>query len=70
MFVNLALQQAEMRMVRWMCDVKAVDRVPSKELKEKLGIDYIISVLQQNRLVWAWARVVKRRPLDEKMYGV
>jgi len=30
---EVALQQAEMRMVRWMCGVKLQDRVPSKELR-------------------------------------
>jgi len=30
---EVALQRAEMRMVRWMCDVKLQDRVPSKELR-------------------------------------
>jgi len=39
-------------MVRWMCDVKVKDRVPSKELRERLVIDDVISVLQQNRLWW------------------
>jgi len=39
-----------MRMVRWMCIVTVEDRVPSKELRERLGIDDIILVLQQNRL--------------------
>ena len=37
-------------MVRWMCNVKVKDRVPSKELREKLGIDDIMLILQQNRL--------------------
>jgi len=36
---EVALQQAEMRMVRWMCNVKLKDRVPSKELRERLGIN-------------------------------
>ena len=45
-----ALQRAEMRMVRWMCNVKVKDRVPSKELRERLGIDNIVLILQQNRL--------------------
>ena len=31
-----------MRMVRWMCNVKVKDRVPSKELRERLVIDDII----------------------------
>jgi len=39
-------------MVRWMCNVKVKDRVPSKELRERLGIDDIILILQQNRLRW------------------
>jgi len=55
-----ALQRAEMRMVSCMCDVKVKDRVPSKELIERLGIDDIILVLQQNRL-HVWACLAKRR---------
>jgi len=47
---EVALQRAEMRVVRWMCDVKVKDRFPSKELRERLGIDDIALVLQQNRL--------------------
>jgi len=27
--------RVEMRMVRWMCDVKVKDKVPSKELRER-----------------------------------
>jgi len=46
----VALQQAEMRMVRWICGIKLNDRFPSKELRERLGIDDIALVLQQNRL--------------------
>ena len=41
-----------MRMVRWMCGVKIQDRVPSKELRKRLGLDDIISVLQQNSFRW------------------
>ena len=26
-------------MVRWMCGVKLKDRLPSKELRERLGVD-------------------------------
>jgi len=46
----VALQQEEMRMVRWMCGVKVKDRFPSKQLRKRLGIDDITLVLQQNRL--------------------
>ena len=41
----------------WMdvwCCVKLQDRVASKGLRERLGLDDIISVLQQNRLRWFW----------------
>jgi len=46
----VALQREETRMVRWMCGVKLKDRLPSKGLRERLGIDDIALVLQQNRL--------------------
>ena len=39
-------------MVRWMCGVKLKDRPPSKELRNRLSIDDIALVLQQNRLRW------------------
>ena len=43
----VALERAEMRMVRWMCGVQLKDRLPSKELRERLGVDDIALVLQQ-----------------------
>ena len=44
---EVALQRAERRMVRWMCNVKVKDRVPSKELRERLAM--------------VWACAAKRR---------
>jgi len=35
----VALQQVELRTVRWMCGVKLKDRVPSKGLRVRLGLD-------------------------------
>ena len=49
---EVALQRVEMRMVRWMCKVNVKDRVSSKELTERLEIDYTILILQPNRLRW------------------
>jgi len=46
-------QRAEMRMFRRMCNVKVKNRVPSKELRERLRTD------NMDVMVWAWA--VKRR---------
>jgi len=54
------IQIAEMRMVRWMCNIEVKDRVPSKELRERLGIDDIISILQQNRLRW-YGHVLRKK---------
>jgi len=52
-----------MRMVRWMCNVMVKDRVPSKELRERLGIDDIILILQQNRLQW-YGHVLRKEYTD------
>jgi len=62
---KVALQRAEMRMVRWMCNVKVKDRVPSKELTERLGIgtDDIKLILQQNRLRW-YGHVLRKQDTD------
>jgi len=43
-----------------MCGVKLKDRIPSNELRERLGLDDIILVLQQNRLWW-FGRVLQKR---------
>jgi len=47
----VALQRAEMRMVRWMCGIKLKDRFPRKELRERLGIDDVALVFQQTGCV-------------------
>ena len=49
---EMALQKAEMRTVRQMCGVKLKYSLSDKELRERLGIVDMISVLQQNRLRW------------------
>ena len=60
---EMALHRAEMRMVRWMCNVKVKDRVPSKELRERLGIDDVILILRQNRLRW-YGHVLQKEVTD------
>ena len=35
-----------------MCGVKLKDRLPSKELRKRLGVDDIALILQQNRRRW------------------
>jgi len=36
---EVALQSAEMKMVRWMSGMKLQDRIPSKGLRERLELD-------------------------------
>jgi len=35
---EVTLQHAEMRTVRWMCDIRVKNTVPSKELRERLRL--------------------------------
>ena len=46
-----------------MCGVKLQDRIPSKGLRDRLGLDDIISVLQQNRLQW-YGHVLRKEDND------
>ena len=46
-----------------MCNVKVKDRVPSKELRERLGINDILLILQQNRLRW-YGHVLRKEDTD------
>ena len=54
------LEQSEIRMVRWMCDKRLCDRVPSAELRDRLGIENISTILQRKRL--RWFGHVQRKP--------
>ena len=38
--------------VRWMCGVSLRDRVPSAELRERMGIESVSDALKRNRLRW------------------
>jgi len=60
---EVAFQWEEMKMVRWMCCINLQDRVPRKGLRERLELDDIISVLQQNRLQW-YGHVLRKEDND------
>jgi len=47
-----ALERAEMRMVRWICGVKILDKIPGDILRRRLRIEGIGTALQRNRLRW------------------
>jgi len=55
----VGLQQTKMIMVIWMCGIK----LPSKGLRDRLGLDDIILVLQQNRLLW-YGCVLRKEDTD------
>jgi len=59
---EVALQRAEMKMVRCMCD-KVKDKVRSKELRDRPGTDDIILVLHQNRLQW-YGHLLRKEDTD------
>jgi len=69
---KVVLQRAEMRMVRWMRDIKVKDRVPSMVDREtRIRLDNLGTKVKQVATVWAY--VAKRRQwwVKEKgMYGV
>ena len=50
-------------MWRWMYGIKLKDRFLSKKLRERLGIDDIALVLQQNRLRW-YGHVLRKEDDD------
>jgi len=59
----VALRRAGMRVVGWMCGVGLKGRLPGGELRERLGVDDIALVLQQNRLRWC-GRVLRKDDED------
>jgi len=47
---ELVLLRAEMTMVVNLCGVKLSDKVACEELRERLGLEDVVTVLQHNRL--------------------
>jgi len=50
-------------MIRWMCGVKVIDRFLSSELRERLEIGDVITVIQRHQL--RWYRHVLRKDENE-----
>jgi len=46
-----------------MCDIEVKDRIPTKELRDRLGLDDIISLLLENRLQW-YGHVLQKEDKD------
>ena len=58
---EVALQWAEMRMVRWMCDVKVNDRVSSKRVERETRIRLHNLGITAKHVEMVWAYAAKRR---------
>ena len=60
---ELKIERNDMRMVRWICGVKLSDKVTSEELRRRLRIEDIKSVIRRKRL--RWFGHVQRKEDDE-----
>src|SRR5580693_2274187 len=49
---EIKLETNEIKMVRWMVGTKSIERVRSKELRQRLGLEDMQSVLRKRRLRW------------------
>ena len=48
----MRLERAERRMIRWMCGVSLKDRVPTEDLRKRIGVEPLLDVLRRGRLRW------------------
>ena len=48
--VRLKFERAEMKMIRWMCDVSMKDRRTSEELIKLIGVESITTVIRSGML--------------------
>ena len=46
------LNRSDMMMIRWICSAKLRDKVPSEELRSRLGLGSIENALRRGRLRW------------------
>ena len=49
---EMALQWAQMGMIRWVCDVEVTYRFECNELRDRTGTDNIVTMVQRNKLRW------------------
>ena len=55
------LRRVEMRMVRWMCGVTLLDKIPSEELKTRMGLEKdIVDAVRESRLRW-YGHVMRKK---------
>ena len=60
---ELTLWRPEIRTIRWMCGIRVTGKFTCSELRERLGTDDIITVVQRHRLRWLWVYFKKGREM-------
>ncbi|XP_026459825.1 uncharacterized protein LOC113360538 [Papaver somniferum] len=65
------LHSAEMRMLRWTCDVTLHDRIRNEDIRKTLGVTQITEVVRNRRLRW-FGRLVQNgwRPIHEGIRNI
>ena len=49
---EVKVERNDMRMIRWICGARLSERIPSEELRRRLGLEDIKLVLKRRRLRW------------------
>ena len=62
--------RAEMRMIRWMCGVSLADRLSSEELRRRVRVEGIGTVLRKHRLTGFAFGHVERKEMQTGSRGV
>ena len=57
------IERNENVMLRWMCGVALRDKVPTVELRRRLGIEGVVEVMRRGRL--RWFGHVERKEVDD-----
>ena len=61
------MERNENVMLRWMCGVTLRDKVPTVELRRRLGIEGVVEVMRRGRL--RWFGHVERKEVDDWVSG-
>jgi hypothetical protein len=62
------LKTTDMIMLRWICGVSLRDKVPSTELRARIGVEPIVDVCRRLRLRW-FGHVKRKGDVDRMKRG-
>ena len=61
--VGSKFERAEMQMVRWICGISMKDRGTNEDLRRRVGVEPITTVIRSGRLRW-YGHVMRKRDED------